>query len=363
MLRLVLLLVLAIVLLRSEVLQSPADSPADFEAERVLADKLFDEGKALQALPLYEDLTKRDPKRPAFAERHAAGLIAKSATVTEPSQKEVLLREAYNELLRARSLGDTSNYATVQLDSLRALFSPDAAKAAKAVLPPSPGYRESSNPKVIAEMQAGEAAFAKNDYPAALAAYASAAAEDPSYYGAPLYAGDTAFRMHDIKVAGEWFQKAIAIDPNRETAYRFWGDALLAENQPAAARDKFIDALIAEPYSRSSWAGFVQWGQRTHTPLSSPPIERPPACKDSHTLAAAADCFQRFIAEAKKPNAPAAQLDASSKSLIDLAENHLLNEWILLTATDPGIAQDYSAYREIHRDQLRTYIMKYIVRE
>src|SRR5437879_8137856 len=46
--------------------------------------------------------------------------------------------------------------------------------------------------------------------------------------------------------------KAIAIDANRETAYRYWGDALDAQGKTNLARDKFVEAIVAEPDRKST---------------------------------------------------------------------------------------------------------------
>ena len=105
-------------------------------------------------------------------------------------------------------------------------------------------------------MEEAEKAFAAGDYQTAMTKYMAAAAADPHLYVAALYAGDTAFAQHDLPTAAQWFARAIAIDPNRETAYRYWGDAIvLYGNDPEAAKNKFIDAVVAEPYSRFSWQG------------------------------------------------------------------------------------------------------------
>jgi len=97
-----------------------------------------------------------------------------------------------------------------------------------------------------------EKAYTAGDFPTAMAKYTAAAEADPHLYEAPLYAGDTAYVQKDLNTAAPWFARAIGIDPNRETAYRYWGDAILKlGNDPAAAREKFIDAIVAEPYSKS----------------------------------------------------------------------------------------------------------------
>ena len=96
-----------------------------------------------------------------------------------------------------------------------------------------------------------------------------------------LFAGDVYFVMKKLEPAAEWFQKAIEINPNIETAYRYWGDALMQFNQQDAALQKFIDAVVAEPYSPRSWAGLKQWADRTGHELAHPRIKtsgarRPP---------------------------------------------------------------------------------------
>ncbi|HLH02300.1 MAG TPA: tetratricopeptide repeat protein [Bryobacteraceae bacterium] len=328
-------------LLIAGLLCSAQSAPADFQAERAKANELFAQGRALDALPLYEDLAKRDPNNPAFAERHASGLIAKAATITDDAQKTAALREAYNELLRARSLGDNSNYAQTEIEYLEARFAPR--KSAHPTTAPSPGYRESKDQQVIASMQAAEAAFARNDYAAALKGYSEAAAKDPTYYGAPLFAGDTAFRMRDTAKAGEWFEKAIAIDPDRETAYRYWGDALLAANQPDDALRKFADAIIAQPYTRNTWAALQRWSQRTGRPLHPPPA-RPAACQTLHTVAAVAECAR----------------SAADSGIKQIADTGFLECWVLLNAADAQIAQEYAAFRSQHRALLRDYILRVI---
>ena len=111
-----------------------------------------------------------------------------------------------------------------------------------------------------------------------MAKYEAAAEADPQLYEAPLFAGDTAYVQKDLKTAAHWFARAIAIDPNRETAYRYWGDAIYKlGNDPAAAKEKFIDAIVAEPYSKFAWQGMQQWAQIEKAEVLAPKIERPAA--------------------------------------------------------------------------------------
>src|SRR4030095_11749704 len=102
-------------------------------------------------------------------------------------------------------------------------------------------------------MEEGEAAFTRGDFDAAITAYSRAYKLDPKLYEAALFIGDIYFRKKDASRAGEWFTRAISIDPNRETAYRYWGNALMAAERTDEARDKYIEAVIAAPYSRMTW--------------------------------------------------------------------------------------------------------------
>lgn len=54
--------------------------------------------------------------------------------------------------------------------------------------------------------------------------------------------------MKDTSQASIWFAKAIAIDPDRETAYRYWGDTLFQAGDQTGAREKLVEAVVAEPY-------------------------------------------------------------------------------------------------------------------
>jgi tetratricopeptide (TPR) repeat protein len=80
------------------------------------------------------------------------------------------------------------------------------------------------------------------------------------------------FRRNDVAAAAQWFDAAIAVDPNRETAYRYAGDALDAAGETDAALDHYLNAVIAEPYSKMPWMGLKQWAQRHHVTLRRPQI-------------------------------------------------------------------------------------------
>ncbi|MBK9154374.1 MAG: tetratricopeptide repeat protein [Chloracidobacterium sp.] len=96
--------------------------------------------------------------------------------------------------------------------------------------------------------------FAAGDYEKAVVAYERAANLDPTHYEAALYTGNTYYALKKYDIAGTWFAKAIAIDKDRETAHRYWADALWKSGKDREAVDKFLDAIIGEPYARA-WRG------------------------------------------------------------------------------------------------------------
>ena len=46
-----------------------------------------------------------------------------------------------------------------------------------------------------------------------------------------------------------------------------------------------------------------------------------------------------------------------------LAKDGMLAPYVLISAADAGIAQDYAAYRAAHRDVLHAYVERYVVRK
>lgn len=358
------------------------------------AAELFDAGNCEDALPLYESLAAADPASASYAERLAFCLMMKFAIQPEGPERTAFFERAKREAERAKSLGDDSNLLHTILERVN----------------------QPIGMPMEAAMQAAETAFSKGDYEGALAGYMEIAARDPASYHARLYAGDVYFRMSKLAAAAEWFQKAIAVDPNIETAYRYWGDALLEGGQVEAAMHKFIDGVIAEPYSRSPWMGLQQWAGKTGHQLAHPRIEiaaaptsksTDPATQDvainvnmdkekdpgvlaiwiaysahralwrtqefakqfpnekayRHSLAEEAGAFQMMLAVMEHSDRPVDAKNESLRNVTALAKDQMLEAYVLISAADAGIAQDYAAYRDAHRDVLHAYIEKYVVRE
>jgi len=368
------------------------------EDEAGKANRLIHEGKKLDALPLYEDLAKAHPEEWLYAERLADCLGAKALQTDDPAEAKALRTRQRDEAKRAVALGDPNAFVQMMANA-----DPDqpiewkGAGAAGELL------------------KQAEKAFTAGDFDGAMAKYVEAAAADPKLYEAPLYAGDTALRQKDLNTAAKWFAQATAIDPDRETAYRYWGDAIVQlGSDPAVAKGKFIDAVVAEPYNKLAWQGLQQWAQSHQAMLVPPKIERPagpvtdpnkpnnitinidpsagkekndpktavwlgysmaraayqmetfkkdfPDAKEyRHTLKEEDSSLTTTIAIAREMKIKPGKLDESLRTLIDLNDAGMLDCWILINAADQGIAQDYDAYRKEHRQQLHDYIAKYIV--
>src|SRR6185369_2237957 len=112
----------------------------------------------------------------------------------------------------------------------------------------------SQNAQANELMREAEASFSRGELDAALADYQKALQLDPSIYEAALFSGDVYSQRGDFPNAEVWYQKAIAIDPNRETAYRYSATPLMKQHKYDAARDRYVEAFITEPYNQYTTA-------------------------------------------------------------------------------------------------------------
>jgi tetratricopeptide (TPR) repeat protein len=411
-------------------LQAPASNvPAphhqpNFESEREEADKLFLAKKELEALPLYEDLCRQDPTIGLFAERHAAGLLAKEASLPNTNLTEAKARlqvhlQAINELNRAVKLGDNSVYVRTALD----VDSKNLTSAVVSGIPITVGYSYQGKPEAQATFQEGNAAFSRAEFANAADFFRQAATIDPAWYQAALYAGDSYFRAKDWNNAGLWFGKAIAIDPDRETAYRYWGDMLYQTGSPLTARQEYVLAVVAEPYGNEAFHRLAEWAAHTHHQLVHPAITRPefitpnrvlqidPALLAStqdgrsswivyqqyrvahgartlnqtiiaggfdrnavatpkgylHTIDEEHAALRAMLADIddkiKSGTLTESALDPSIANIGKLEAANALGAWIALNAADAGIHADYPDYRAHHRKHLFEYINTFLIRD
>ncbi len=357
---------------------------------------LYDQGKSIEALPWFEKVVAATPNNVVALEHLAACLVNEAATLPDPEQRKATRIRARQQFLRAKELGDNSDYLRAGLAGL-----PEDGRDAE----------YGSNPEVDRLMKQGEAAFAANKLEDAKSAYLAALLLDPNNYGALLFIGDVYFRKGDATAAGEWFSRAIQVQPTEETAYRYWGDALLKQRKLAAARDKFIDAIIANPYDQRSWSGihnYLRTAKQNATwykiqpPNSfsatdkggtinldtnsmdkkdgnsawiSYPMERilwkngkfameyPNEKQYRHSLKeeSAALSVVASVASELSNGKKAEKLNTDLQALVSLKSAGFLDPYILINVPDQGIAQDYVEYRKAHRDILFRYLSEVVV--
>lgn len=251
------LLFLVLGLSQGKATPAPSRVPADYAARRAKALELYKAQKHMEALPLLEVLHAEKPDDVPVLEALAFDVMSHAATLddAEARKKERVRGRQLAE--QAKALGDNSNLLQFLLDA-----DPDGNEK---------GF--SSRAEVDAAMKQGAAAYAKSDFDAALAAHTRALELDPKQYFAALFIGDVHFVHHEYDLAGTFFRRAIEIDPNIETAYRYWVDSLAAQDKSDEAKEKFIGAIVADPYNRHSWIGLSQWAPKHRLTLAHPSIQ------------------------------------------------------------------------------------------
>ena len=394
-----------------------AQSP---EQIREQAMALFDANNFVAALPLLEKSAAAYPKDAAISSRLGFALYAVGSTAKDQEVRRQHWERARKILLQSQANGDDSNLTRVTLESLSREDIP-------AVVP------FSDKKAAEAEIRKGEEAFVRGEIEKALVSYIRALELDPKLYEAALYAGDMEFRLaHASKDggyrqehfgrAGIWFAKAIAIDPDRETAHRYWGDSLDEEGKTEEARDRFIEAIIAEPYSGNrAYVGLSQWGGRHKVSLTHPKVEIPTELTskkpgevnitlDSSILKGDSDgsaawmmygiiragwmdkkdgarsenfakahpnetTYRHSITEeiealrgvlesvrVQQKERSGIKLASSLETLLKLEDAGLLEAYIFFARPDEGIVRDYFPYRKVKREKLKEYWVKFVVK-
>jgi hypothetical protein len=389
---------------------------ANFDAERAQANQLYLEGQTLEALPLYEDLSRQDPTIAVFAERHGTGLLAKADVTADPAAKNQLINAGLAEIRRAQSLGDSSPYVASILNAASKTAAGAAAGAPLGLLPLTVGYTHVGSAKAQGLYAQAEQAFAQKNYAAAAPLYVKAAQADPQWYVPALNAGDSYFHLKEWKSANQWYAKAVAIDPERETAYRYWGDELFAAGDRMGAKAKYVDAVIAEPFTGATWSKLQEWARVTQTPFVIIRVKRPEFTSQNgalkvdasletesgdgrsswlvyqrvraahgataagqltmagtagangeftptgyvHTLSEEMDALNAMLADVKQKIAAGtlteAKLDPGIKDMLTLQRLGYLEPFVVLNFHDAGLRHGYPAYRAQHRDLLVKYL-------
>jgi tetratricopeptide (TPR) repeat protein len=363
-----------------------------YKTERQQAIALFNQQKHLEALPIFEDLATKNPNDADIQFGLGACLIDHSATLQdeEAAKKERVRAREY--LLRAKQLGNSSALLLNLLD----------------LLPPDGSIRHQDNAQVDAAIQAGESAFAKRDYDDAIKNYSRAFELDPKNYAAALFIGDSHFAKRDFPKAQEWYERAIQVNPDVETAYRYEADMLTRSGDMDKARTRAIQAVVAEPYNAVTWRGLAQWANANHVQLKAVHINTytvmqnagndgpvisvdPKSSPDSiaiwilysstraswrkeefkkhfpretvyrHTLAEETEALSISAKFQLNPGVSPDAIDPDLALLKRLADAYMIEPYVLLSAADQGIAQDYVTYRSQNRGHLEDYLSEFIV--
>jgi tetratricopeptide (TPR) repeat protein len=375
--------------------ESSSDAAEVNDQDRKQAFQLYEQHKMPEAAALFEKIVAQHPTDMAAQEAFGVALLSRADTQTDAAKAREDRLSARRALLRAKELGDTSDICQYLLSRI-----PETGESAPL----------STKPDVDSALKAGEAAFAKGAWQEAIAAYTSAWDLEHNWPAA-LYLGDTYYSLKDMQRAGDWFAKAIELQPDREQAYRYWGDALLTQGKMQEARLKYIEGIVASPYSAASVTGLKKWLTQNHLAWKKISITLPqgPSVDENGKTSINVDAsmlakpdaaaawigysatraafrenqYPKLFPEAKtyrhslaeeetalssvvliyreiskdKPNSKDPSLDLLSK----FKDEEMLAPFVLLTHADAGIAEDYNAYREGHRDKLIAFLNQYLV--
>lgn len=376
--------------------QQQQDDPDTLAMRRKALD-LYRQGKFVDAMPLLERLSTLHPNDYVVKEHWAYCILEYSATLTDPEARKKARIQARQLATQAQKEGDQSDL----LQSLLAI--PEDGSETKF----------SDRAEVNEGMKAAEADFARGDLNKAREGYKHVLELDPKNYEATLFVGDVYFKEKAFDSADEWFAKATQINPNREAAFRYWGDALAMSGRNSEARDKYIKAVLAEPYTRTSWVALRQWADRVKQPFNGILLQNKSSAKagdgsskgtlDDRTLDQSSPetagwnayndtraawrqtkfkrefpnetTYRRSLKEetealtslikALEPEATtekkARQLDPTLLELIEINQKGLLEPFVLLNRADPEIAKDYPGYHAEHADKLYQYMDEFVL--
>lgn len=387
------------VMLVANPVAASAQAAIDYAEKKRHAQELYRQNKMVDAVPVLEELAAANDKDVEVFSALGFALYSMTLAAGNTQEREQLAARARAALNHAKQLGDKSELTDLALSSLQG-----------GTPPPS---KFSQNAEADLSMQQAEADFVKGELAQAIDLYKKALSLDPKLYDAALYIGDSYYKSPGgMSQAPEWYAKAIAIDPNRETAYRYWADVLMKQGDSDGARDKYVEAYISEPYDKLALTGFTTWAKNQHVTLAHPAITIPgafvrkengdtnitidPSTLDKknnggsawimygivratwsnekflktypkektyrHSLGEEADALRTVVSgiDAKTRKSP--DLDPSLATLLKLEQQGELEAYILLAKSDEGISKDYRPYLREHRDQLRNYVVDWVLR-
>lgn len=395
--KLLVTLVVSLLLLLT-VAATPAQTDESPNELKRRAAELLKETKYTEALPILEKIATLLPNDGETQFYLGFALVGQAVNTKDDATRKSIRVRARAAFVKAKSL----RFYEARLDALIDSLPEDGSDAA--------GF--SANSKANELMHEGEALFSQGKRDEALKKYQEALELDPKLYEAALFSGDIYLQKQDWAQAETWYQKAIAIDPNKETAYRYSATPLMRQRKTDAARDRYIEAFITEPYNRFARAGLVQWAEATQTNIAHPQIDIPTNItfdekgeakinlaasallgpKDDgsfawfsygirrttwrkekfaktfpnekvyrHSLAEEVDALRSVVSMATSDKRTK-NLNPSLAKIKKLDEAGMLESYILLARADEGIAQDHAEYLKQNRDKLRRYMKDYVVK-
>jgi tetratricopeptide (TPR) repeat protein len=377
---------------------APAEPSASDQENRQKAVALFNQGKRLEALQSLEELVQKNPRDAELLVYLGASIIDHAATLTDQDAAAKERFRAKDLVQKGWELGNASSLA----ENLRQLLRD---------LPTNGEIKFSNNPEVERLMNAGEAAFARRDFDAAVTVYAEALELEATNYSAALFTADAYGRKKDFARASAWYERAIRLNPDVETAFRYYADMLASQGNMAAARNMLIHAAVAEPYNKIVWREIRAWALINKTafnlmylpipvvvkdgsisndrPDSGQPPELLSAWRAYYTVTAdwrKGDRFEKqfpqqpyrhSLAEESEALTTAATVlqtlkqdektaglvtgDTVAGMLLKLYEAGLIDPYVLFSLGDEGIARDYKTYRTANRAKLEEYMDKFIM--
>ncbi len=379
---------------QAEHTREPADP--ELAKDRRYALELFRNGKVMEACGWFEKLAPKLPEDWVVQERWADCLVRRQGLYTDPEKRKELRKQAWQAYRKLYNAGDHTDIVQVMLSML----SEDG--GSEAVF--------SDNKEVDRFMKAGEDAFGQHKLDEAKENYLKALVLNPNLYSAALFLGDVYYQKGDSMGADQWFLRATQIDPDRETAYRYWGDSLLQRRKFAEAREKFVAAVICNPYTQKVWAGVNNYLRATglkatwykvHSPNK---VERkdngnvnltvdsnslaqddsgaawmaydlsraewqgekfkkefPNEPKYRHTLKEESESLHVAATVAEELAEKGEKLNDDFAFLVRLKQAGLLEPYILITLADDDITKDYAEYRKQHRDLLERYLKEIVI--
>jgi Flp pilus assembly protein TadD len=377
---------------------APAKVDASDQDKRQGAVALFGQGRRLEALPLLEELVQKNPRDAELLVDLGATLIDHAATRTDQDAAAKERFRARDLVQKAWELGNRSPLA----ENLRQLLRD---------LPANGAIRFSDNAAVERVINAGEAAFARRDFDAALTAYAKALELEPTNYSAALFTANTYDRKNDFARASQWYERTLHLNPDIETAFRYYADMLARQGDMAKARSMLIHAAVAEPYNKIVWREIRAWALINNTAFKLVYLPIPLVAKDGsiqpphpapaqpaqllsawrayhaviedwrkgarfetqfpqqayrHSLPEESEALSsaaRVLQTLRQDNNSAEFLAGNTVAglLLKLYEAGLIDPYVLFSLGDDGIARDYKAYRLANRNKLEAYMDKFVM--